>query len=106
MQREKRVSQLGRIMVCVALGSPLTPYTTAFRGPYRESSTPRSNVDGVLLFTDTFQTGQGRLLRAVTSSGTPTLSTTPIRSPRIRGTPSMPSWLPRLLLLPPLKGNA
>lgn len=85
---------------------PLPSYSTALRGSHRESSTPRGDVDGVLLFADTFQTGQGRLLWAVTSSGTPTLPTTPIRSRGIRGAPSRPSWLPGLLLLPPLKGNA
>lgn len=59
---------------------------------HRERSTPRRYVDGVLLLADTFQAGQGGLLRTFTSSGNPTLPTTPIRSACVRGTPTRPSW--------------
>lgn len=72
---------------------------------HRERSTPRRYVDGVLLLADTFQAGQGGLLRTFASSGNPTLPTTPIRSACVRGTPTRPSRLYGFLLLPPLQGN-
>lgn len=73
---------------------------------HRERSAPRSDVDGVLLFADTFQAGQCRLLRTFASSSNASLPTTPIRSACVRSTPTRPSGLCRFLLLPPLQGNA
>ena len=103
-QRGGAEEQSGSEVRVMVVRGTLPP--TALKGSHRESSTPRGDVDGVLLFTDTLQTGQGRLFRAVTSSSTPALPTTPIRSPSIRGAPSRPSGLPGLLLLPPLQGYA
>lgn len=88
--------------------APRPPRPQAVRGAHRECPAPGRDVDGVLLFADALQTRQGRLLRAVGSSGTPALPTAPIRSRGggIRGAPSRPARLPRLLLLPPLERNA
>lgn len=105
-QRKERIGKLEVMSMVVCSPRPPSCPTPLSSKAHRESSTPGSDVDGVLLFTDTLQTGQGRLFRAVTSSGTRTLPTAPVRSPSIRGAPSWPSWLPRLLLLPPLQGNA
>lgn len=73
---------------------------------HRERSAPRSDVDGILFFADTFQAGQGRLLRTFSSSSNPSLPTTPVRSACVRGTPTRPSRLYSFLLLPPLQGDA
>lgn len=93
--------------VCGCAPRPPPTPPAALRGAHRERPAPGRDVDGVLLFADALQTGQGRLLRAVGSAGTPTLPTAPVRSRGgLRGAPSRPSRLPRLLLLPPLESNA
>lgn len=75
-KRQGLVSWVARTRVGHQAPPPGTPSS------HRKSSAPRGDVDGVLLLADPLQTGQGRLLRAITAGASP-FSPTPFRSPSI-----------------------